>query len=146
MKEARKFWRKVSYGGECWEWQGTKTHDGYGQFMLQGKRWVTHRLLWHMLKGPIPAGMSVCHQCDNPSCVRIDHLFLATQQENQLDCINKKRRPRKPSCALPKLSLGLAGKIRREWKDVPTAHLAERLNVSRALIRKVRQGRAWKEN
>lgn len=35
--------------------------------------------------------LDVCHSCDNPSCVNIDHLFAATHLENIQDCISKNR-------------------------------------------------------
>ena len=145
-----RFWKNIIYSSYCWEWKGYKNHDGYGMMSLSpktaGTSKLAHRHIWEILVGPIPKDMIVCHKCDNTGCVRIDHLFITTQQGNQMDCIVKGRRPRESSCALPKLTKTLARKIRGEWKDVPTTHLAKRLKVSRVLIRKVRQGRAWKED
>ena len=42
--------------------------------------------------GPIYDNLMVCHKCDNPSCINVDHLFLGTNQENQQDSIRKGRR------------------------------------------------------
>jgi len=39
----------------------------------------------------IPVGFLVCHKCDNPSCIRPDHLFLGTASDNVQDSIRKKR-------------------------------------------------------
>lgn len=77
--------------GECHEWQGERTRDGYGRICLDGRKQLVHRVVWALEHGPIPEGMVVCHHCDNPPCSRIDHLFLGTKRDNSLDCKAKGR-------------------------------------------------------
>jgi hypothetical protein len=53
---------------------------------------AAHRVSYELHFGPIPDGQFVLHKCDNGFCVRPDHLFLGTQQDNVDDCVAKNRR------------------------------------------------------
>lgn len=88
---ARPFAANVHFGPDCWEWMGAKNRKGYGQYRLDRKLHIASRYAYELFNGPIPTGMQVCHSCDNPSCVRHSHLFLGTNQANQLDSVSKSR-------------------------------------------------------
>jgi hypothetical protein len=76
----------------CWLWtKRSTTSYGYGQLWEGRKRWEAHRLSWTIHRGPIPAGMCVCHRCDVPQCVNPDHLFLGNQRDNLRDMLLKGR-------------------------------------------------------
>lgn len=48
-------------------------------------------MAWEHYVGPIPDGVDVLHHCDNPPCVRPDHLFLGTARDNVGDMLAKGR-------------------------------------------------------
>lgn len=75
----------------CWEWPGNRRPNGYGIIYADGKQRSTHRLSWESTHGEIPAGMLVCHKCDNRLCCNPSHLFLGTQSDNIMDCVSKNR-------------------------------------------------------
>lgn len=90
------FWSKVAINlTGCWEWQAGRTDSGYGVFFTGnpgGKTVLAHRAAFMLAYGPITGGLFACHKCDNPRCVRPDHMFLGTQADNVRDCARKGRR------------------------------------------------------
>ena len=93
-QEASRFWAKVAKGQGCWLWTGTLGRRGYGVVIRAQKRIRAHRFAWTLEHGAIPDGLWVLHKCDNPRCVRPDHLFLGTHRDNVNDQVAKLRHMR----------------------------------------------------
>lgn len=81
----------------CWSWSGTKDPAGYG--VLSGRRIngrrtspeKAHRVSYEKHFGPIPEGLVVRHNCDNPECTNPDHLLVGTQKDNSRDMVDRGR-------------------------------------------------------
>jgi len=95
-KQERNFWKKVDKSGgadACWLWTAGRSRGGYGQFKIESRDALAHRVAWTLANGQIPHdgshhGICVCHDCpdgDNPSCCNPAHLFLGTNAENMRD-------------------------------------------------------------
>lgn len=81
--EVERFLSKVDIGPDCWLWTGQTDKYGYGRFCNQAGRMVqAHRFAYELVVGPIPAGLTLDHECETPSCVRPDHLDPCTNGEN----------------------------------------------------------------
>src|SRR4030095_15726266 len=96
MRKTRKnhsnFWANVQKTETCWTWIGSLHSAGYGIINRRRDTAIrAHRVSYEMAFGPIPEGLHVLHHCDNPPCVRPDHLFLGTAVDNVNDMMAKGR-------------------------------------------------------
>ena len=135
-----KFLRHVKITNGCWPWLGSKYPSGYGQFVMNGKHRYASRAIWILLYGD-PKEKDICHKCDNPICVRPDHLFAGTKKQNMKDCRDKGR------MFLGKLTPRQVEAIKRAKKmGARSSALATRYGVSRQTIFHVSTGRTWVKN
>jgi hypothetical protein len=75
----------VICGGRCWLYRGCLDRDGYGKLSLGrrgDKTMLAHRLIYELMVGPIPAGMTIDHRCRVRNCVNPRHLQVATWEDN----------------------------------------------------------------
>ena len=91
-KIAKRFWAKVDKSGDCWIWLASTNEHGYGRFRIggrNGKSHKAHRVAYYLEYGEWP--LNGLHKCDNPPCVRPDHIFSGTLQDNINDMNTKGR-------------------------------------------------------
>jgi hypothetical protein len=159
-----RFWSKVHKTESCWLWtaattnQGRRTVFAYGIFRVDGINIRAHRMSWELIKGPIPKDMNVLHHCDNPRCVRPDHLFLGTPADNVADMMFKHRASplvldgtcwamgaEKQRASVSKLDEEDVRQIRKGLAEGETqSGLAKRFQVSNGAINHIATGRTWR--
>lgn len=104
---------------QCWVWVGYRDSNGYGRFRASSETVLAHRFGYELRNGPIPEGMKLLHLCDNPACVRSDHLMTGTQADNVRDMIEKGRRRNNIKVSFQsKPTRGLKSVNERFWEKV----------------------------
>lgn len=141
--QVERFWAKVQKSDGCWTWTGAiHKSRGYGQFGYGGFNMFAHRASWMINRGVIPADMWVLHHCDNPVCVRPDHLFLGSNQDNYDDRDAKNRVRHGSRHPRAKLTEALVIELRASAES--DAVWAERMGMHPSNIRDARIGKKWK--
>lgn len=142
-----RFWEKVQKSDGCWEWTAHRGYFGYGRIMVAKKAQPAHRISWELANGPIPKGLFVCHSCDNPPCVRPDHLFLGTQADNMRDMGNKGRQPHGENHRNAKFSLENIREMKRlRIQGMAIRAIARQFNTNRIYVRDILSGKAWRHD
>lgn len=135
---------KADAGG-CIECPCAKDKDGYGRIKIRKITMRAHRASYELFIGPIPAGLSVCHRCDNPSCINPSHLFLGDGADNTADMIAKNRHSHGSKHPSAKLRESDIRDIRRRSRRGETYEiLSDEFGVNQATIGKIVLRQRWK--
>jgi HNH endonuclease len=145
-------------GTKCWEWTACIFHAGHGQFRdEEGLTVKAHRFAYELHYGKGSLGKQFAlHKCDNPKCVRWNHLYKGNQLQNMWDRSAKGRMPdltgintwtRGADNCKAKITKALALKISKLYKfRVPgrTAKaLAKRFKLHRTTVENIIHQRTW---
>ena len=147
--------------GACWLWNGV--HGGRTPRPMVhlprfgGEKttavYVARLVLERKIGRPLSSGEIAQHDCDNPNCVRPDHLVVGTNATNTADMVAKGRQARGA-----RLSAALIGKMARGEKHhyckftdaqvvaVRTAsgthrEIGERFGISRGHVSNIKSGK-----
>lgn len=132
-------------GEGCWIWKGGLSPKGYGKFADSEFKTVrAHRYSYELNVGEIKKGLNVLHRCDNPSCVRPDHLFLGTQKENMEDMFKKGRKVLGEVHKMSKTTKNDVLKT-RELSEVKTlSELAEMFGLGTSQVHRIIKKQCWR--
>jgi hypothetical protein len=164
IKTIERFWQKVKKTDSCWLWTAASDRKGYGKFSVGGSHTAegtrrnsmvaAHRFSFELANGAIPNhdsfhGYCVLHRCDNPACVRPDHLFLGTNSDNVHDMDAKGRRVvvamqgSKHANAILTESQVLEIVKRHRVEKVSQLQLSKEYGVCHSTINHIFTGRLW---
>jgi hypothetical protein len=145
----KRFWTRLDMSGgpdACWPWTATRDKYGYGLIAVDGRYELTHRFSFALHYGPIPAGLDVCHRCDNRLCCNPRHLFLGTHSENRYDAVQKGRQARGITHGMAKITPEIVRAIRREHAQggITYTALARRYGLSKGHTSSVVRRLCWR--
>lgn len=148
-----RFWAKVDRNGpevrpgigRCWVWTGARSKAGYGVISTPGARAArANRVVWELVRGPIPEGLLVRHACDNPPCCNPSHLSLGSHADNSRDSVLRNRQAQRERHGRAIMSAEAAAKLREDRAAGATQNaLAAKYGISRATVRQIIRGRTW---
>lgn len=131
-----------------WIWKGNCDSCGYAKIVVRDAETdallsrKASRVAYELFNGPIPDGMQVLHNCDNPKCIWPGHLRLGTQSENIKEAFDKGRKTQlgeENSCH--KLTEREVKEIKSSGLSV--AELASKYEVAKTTIYMILQGNRW---
>lgn len=137
--------------GECMEWQGY-VQNGTPAVCHEGKVVMVRRLLLQFRGIDLPKGSYAVPKCGNPLCVNPDHIQVRNQSQHAVAMAKNinysaPERIRKLTDSARelrgKLDIEKAREIR--MSDEPGPVLAERYQVNKSMINRIKRGDAWRD-
>ena len=140
---AERFWEKVDKSGPipphrpelgpCWIVPvGRRPYGLVALGRATDGNESAHVVAWFLHYGVWPT-LCVCHLCDNPRCVRWDHLFEGTYADNMADMVAKGRNRPMPGEKNPnhKVTAEQVQEIRQRYADggVTQRELGEQFGI-----------------
>lgn len=132
----------------CIIWVGSRDKDGYGKICVQRISFRVHRVAYFTYYGIDPKELLVCHTCNNPSCVNVEHLYLGNQLQNQQQSISEGRSVKNlgESNGQHKLTREKVIQIRKLASfGVSQTSISKQYKVRQSVISDIVLNKLWKE-
>jgi hypothetical protein len=158
--QAQRFWNHVDKNGPvvrpelgpCWLWTAFRMPSGYGRFLvgsrLDGSRTcaLAHRVALVLSGRKLRKGAVGMHRCDNPPCVRPDHLVDGSTAANNADMRAKDREAFGERHGRSKLNQEQVAEIRRQRNaGVRIAVVATHFGISQAQVSRIANWKKWRK-
>lgn len=147
LKERYEMYVKRSGPDDCAVWIGHRDKNGYGRFTIDGRGNLATRVGWMLHYGARPPDdRHICHKCDNPACVNVNHLYAGTQKQNMDDMFKRNGRPNwKPhkgsTHGMAKVTEAIVREIRSTTESGPK--FAKRVGISTTQFYDIKNRRSW---
>lgn len=143
-----RFWEKVKKTDDCWLWIAGVNTSGYGtigQRKPRKTRLATH-VLWELLGRPRRQEECLLHTCDNRRCVKPDHLYVGTHQQNMADRDARGRTAKGQNKKASKLSPVAVMAMRQEriCSSITYKELGQKYGVCGEVARRAINGQTWR--
>ena len=95
-RDIARFWRNTAVQTDCIVWTGQLNKNGYGKFTttiypkIQSHH-IAHRWVYQQVLGAVSIDAVIMHSCDNPACVKLQHLNKGDRTLNHQDMTAKGR-------------------------------------------------------
>jgi hypothetical protein len=140
------FWSHVRKGDDCWIFGGGGDQGRYVTFWNgDEKRYLgAHIYSLELATGEKANGRDACHHCDNPPCVRPDHLFWGTQLENRQDSVSKDRHNRGERHGNARLTEEIVIEVRRlAAEGCAKVEIAEQFGITLPHLSRILSRKLW---
>jgi hypothetical protein len=136
----------VESANGCLEYR-KNLRSGYGRVKYKSKAYSAHRIILENVQKPLDTTLKALHSCDNPSCVKLEHLRWGSQKDNTADAINRGRYVKMigSTNGRAKLTDKLVLEIKELYQSGKTQRqIGDLFGMSNQMISNIVTGKSWK--
>jgi DNA-binding CsgD family transcriptional regulator len=139
--EVQRFWSKVDKQKYHHMWTGTVGKQGYGVINLRGTVVTAPRVVLLLENGVWPKQALHRNSCHTRQCVRLEHLYDGTAQQNVKD---QQARGRYPTA---KLTASTVQEIRLVYESgMILQHIADIYGINPGTVKQIVNRVTWKDS